>query len=397
MYWRKIAAAAAAAFRRDRSLPVSWKQRFPDARSEVRLSFFDIVRILWALHVIYHGRFLKMRKQSFLRLSSFARYKELLFTMSELWRWISFTNLSWPRLLKIHTENIFNCSNLKIWDWTKFFFCFNRCECLWVLSVSGRCKFFAYRSALSSSVIIKSSCDIEFSFLDRMVEFRRCTKIFNYAHEWHQNKILEILEHSVSRCMRWYWNINLWLKIFLYYFHFWAHLASTVGSALACFSGIRSTQLCDCSVVTEPVRGMNNPLQQVDITIDPREWMVSWLLFFFECSTSSRTYTWNTRCPEYSKYFTIFDTRRSHLPPWLVAYPSYYCFLLRVPSPASVQFWCVLFEILEVRAQESSLFFFSIEDYSITEVLRFDVLSLYVCLNFVENGPMLWLQGISST
>ena len=58
--------------------------------------------------------------------------------------------------------------------------------------VSGRCKIFAHRSALSPSVIMKSSCDIEVSFLDRMVEFRRCTEIFNVAHERHRIEILQI-------------------------------------------------------------------------------------------------------------------------------------------------------------------------------------------------------------
>ena len=38
--------------------------------------------------------------------------------------------------------------------------------------------------------------------LDRMVEFRRCTEIFNFAHKWHRIEILQILEHAVSRCMR---------------------------------------------------------------------------------------------------------------------------------------------------------------------------------------------------
>ena len=37
------------------------------------------------------------------------------------------------------------------------------------------------------------------SFLCRMVEFRPCSEIFNFAHKWHRIEIFQILEHSVSR------------------------------------------------------------------------------------------------------------------------------------------------------------------------------------------------------
>ena len=57
MYWHKIAAAAAAAaaFRRSGCLPASWRQRFPDARLKIHRRF-NVVRILWTLLVIFHGR-----------------------------------------------------------------------------------------------------------------------------------------------------------------------------------------------------------------------------------------------------------------------------------------------------------------------------------------------------
>ena len=104
--------------------------------------------------------------------------------------------------LHFNTRNIHNCGTLNIFDWTNFFFCINWCVWLWILSVPGRWKFFAHRSALSPSVIIKSSCNIVVSFLDRMVQFRSCTELFNFAHKWHRIEILQFLEHSVSRCMR---------------------------------------------------------------------------------------------------------------------------------------------------------------------------------------------------
>ena len=47
MYWRRVDAVAAAAFRKARVPPASWRQRFPDARLKIHLRL-NIVRILWA-------------------------------------------------------------------------------------------------------------------------------------------------------------------------------------------------------------------------------------------------------------------------------------------------------------------------------------------------------------
>ena len=58
MYWHRIAAAvaaAAAAFQEAGVLPASWRQRFPDARLKIHLRF-NVVRILWAFLVMFHGR-----------------------------------------------------------------------------------------------------------------------------------------------------------------------------------------------------------------------------------------------------------------------------------------------------------------------------------------------------
>ena len=65
MYWHGIAAvaaAAAAAFRGGRVLPASWRQRFPDARLKIHLRF-HVVRILWALLGIFHGRLWRFATQ----------------------------------------------------------------------------------------------------------------------------------------------------------------------------------------------------------------------------------------------------------------------------------------------------------------------------------------------
>ena len=56
MYWRRIAAAAAAAVRGDRGYPYRGSNGFPMHAWRFNLRF-SIVRILWALPVIYHGRF----------------------------------------------------------------------------------------------------------------------------------------------------------------------------------------------------------------------------------------------------------------------------------------------------------------------------------------------------
>ena len=54
MYWHRIAAAAAAAFREGQVLTASWRHKFPDARLRIHLRF-NVVRFLWSLLVIFHG------------------------------------------------------------------------------------------------------------------------------------------------------------------------------------------------------------------------------------------------------------------------------------------------------------------------------------------------------
>ena len=63
-------------------------------------------------------------------------------------------------------------------------------------------------------------------------------------------------------------------------FEFAGHLASTFGSALACFSRVMSTPLCVCPVDTELVRGMNSPVQKSILQYSTLTWMVSRLFFF---------------------------------------------------------------------------------------------------------------------
>ena len=65
MYCHRIAAAAAAAaaaFRGGRGLPASWRKRFPDARLMIHLRF-NVVRILWALLVIFRGKLWRFATQ----------------------------------------------------------------------------------------------------------------------------------------------------------------------------------------------------------------------------------------------------------------------------------------------------------------------------------------------
>ena len=89
-----------------------------------------------------------------------------------------------------------------------------------------------------------------------------------------------------------------------------------------------------------------------------------WCLDYFSSWVSvprpSGLTPWNTGCPEFSKCSTICDARRSHLPPYLAAYPWYH--LLSSPGPKNAQCPSLNVEaysliFLEVRAQESSLSF----------------------------------------
>ena len=170
------------------------------------------------------------------------------------------------------------------------------------------------------------------SFLDRMVEFRRCSEVFNFAHKRHRIEKFQV--------------------ILLICLNFWWCLASTFESALTFFSRICSTPLCDCSVDTELVRGKNNSIKKVNIAILLIE--TDGVSFIFLLSIHGPA-AWNTGYPEFSKSSTICEARRSHLPPWLVAYPWYH--LLSSPSPCpSLHFDAYSLTFIEVRAQESSLF-----------------------------------------
>ena len=175
-----------------------------------------------------------------------------------------------------------------------------------------------------------------------MVEFHRCTEIFKFAQKWHRIEILQIMEHSVSRCIRWSWNINQWLEIFLFYLNFWGHLASTFGSALTCFSGFRSTLLWDCPVDTE--RGMNSTVQHVNIVIFSIEVNGVSIIFLLEYSTAQRAYPWNTGCPEFSQFSTSCDARRSNLPPQSLTPLAFFSGSQECPA-AIVEIWGVFFDL----------------------------------------------------
>ena len=94
MYQAAAAAAAAAAFRGGRVLPASWRQRFPDARLKIHLRF-NVVRILWALLVIFHGWLWRFETLII----------EVFFLLAQWW-----TVIHNRELVKIHTEHsaIFN-------------------------------------------------------------------------------------------------------------------------------------------------------------------------------------------------------------------------------------------------------------------------------------------------
>ena len=97
MYWNgvaAVAAAAAAVYRGGRVLPASWRQRFPDARLKVHLRF-NVVRILWALPVIFHGRLWRFATQMI----------EVFFLSAQWW-----TLIHNPRFVKLHIRHfgIFN-------------------------------------------------------------------------------------------------------------------------------------------------------------------------------------------------------------------------------------------------------------------------------------------------
>ena len=107
MYWHKIAAAvaaAAAAFQEAGVLPASWRQRFPDARLKIHLRF-KVVRNLWAILVMFHGR-----------LSRFAtQIIEVFFFFAQWWTVIHNSRL--VRIRKRHSE-LFNdgtCTGGWLW------------------------------------------------------------------------------------------------------------------------------------------------------------------------------------------------------------------------------------------------------------------------------------------
>ena len=106
-FWHRIAAAAAAAaaaFRGGRVLPASWRQRFPDARLKIHLRF-NVVRILWALPVIFHGRLWRFATQII----------EVFFLFAQWW-----TVIHNPRLIRIqkrHSEMFDDGTCTGGWFW----------------------------------------------------------------------------------------------------------------------------------------------------------------------------------------------------------------------------------------------------------------------------------------
>ena len=83
-----------------------------------------------------------------------------------------------------------------------FWVCIDRREWSWILLTSGRCAFFAHWRASPPSAILKKSRNIRVFYLDRMVEFCRCLKRFNFAHEGHRFEIFQVLKYLVSRSRR---------------------------------------------------------------------------------------------------------------------------------------------------------------------------------------------------
>ena len=187
--------------------------------------------------------------------------------------------------------------------------------------------------------------------------------------------------------MRLSWNIHQWLEIFLFYSNFWGHLASAFGSALACFSGIRSTLVWDCPVDTELVRGMHSPVQQVNIAKIPIEANGFSIISLLENSTAQRAYPleyrmswiliifhhlWRTEIP----LATIFGC--ISLIPLVFFSASQECLV------SIVKFWGMFFDLPWGKSTKIFVIFpfqFKViehwhEDDSITEFFKSDVLSL---------------------
>ena len=188
-------------------------------------------------------------------------------------------------------------------------------------------------------------------------------------------------------------------------FEFLGHLANNFGSVFTCISGIRSTPLWDCSVDTEQVRGMNSPVQQVNIAIFPIEVNGFSIISFLENSTAERAYSLELRMSWILKSF-------HHL--WRTKIPLATIFgcISLIPlaffsrsqeCPMCIlKFWGIFFDLPWGKSTRIFVIFpfqFNViehwwhEDYSITECFRCDVLSLWVCLIFSGDFPMLWLLG----
>ena len=99
--------------------------------------------------------------------------------------------------------------------------------------------------------------------------------------------------------------MNQRLEFFLLDLNFSGCFSSTFKSALICLSRIcsrlLSTPLCDCSEETELIRGMNSPVQQVNVFIPSIEMDSVSITSSFQYSTTQWTYSleyWVSRIRE---------------------------------------------------------------------------------------------------
>ena len=156
MYWHRIAAAAAAAFRGGWGYPHRGGNGFQKHARRFILRF-NIVGILWTLLVIHHGRFGRFETHI---IEVFFRAQRGIVIHNVRVVTMNFVkNLSRPRLFKIHTESDGTCTSIPGTSITVAIPMFTTgpisCSAsidafwLWILSFSGCCVFFAHWRAFS--------------------------------------------------------------------------------------------------------------------------------------------------------------------------------------------------------------------------------------------------------